>query len=412
MQNDKMQTPYKHLPHLLQHLNKECIDQPEETAAYLQTLKLANLGQLMGGITHTFNNILGGILGYSQLLKEHLADDLDASRQAAVIEQASKRASKLISQLQFYSQKHTGSHRIVDPKMIVEEIRAIAAASFNKNITIKTSYEHGDVRISVDMAAIMHALMNLCINAKEAMPDGGELHLATVLAEKATIFDSETIDSETDTFVTFKIQDTGIGMAAHELQHAMQPLYSTKDGNLALGMGLPTARSIIQDHRGDLRIQSEKGRGTTCWVYLPTTASSSGPRRATEVVESQGKNNGHVIMVVDDESELCLMAKKIFENHGYRVVTADSGRDAIRILETRPDEIQLVILDMCLPGEDGAKVFEAVKRVSAQSKVLLTSGYTYNSPYQDVIDRNDGFFVPKPWDIPELIKKTQQVLAR
>ncbi|MFQ5651502.1 MAG: response regulator [bacterium] len=409
-----MKTEYKYTALLLDHICTTIQQSPGTAENCLQLMKLANLGKLMGGVAHTFNNILGGILGYSQLLKEELQADSDAYRQAQVIEAASKRASRLISQLQVYAQNHSGYKRIVDPKTVVEEVLAIVASSFGKNIKTSTSYHHANARIIIDFAATLHVLLTLCLNAKEAMPDGGQIDIATELERDDQIeHGADTSGRERNgCTVIFKVSDTGVGIKQEHLARVFEPFFSTKPPELASGLGLTMAQSIARDHGGEITVESQEGKGATFSLHIPAANKPLVSATSRKTAGRENKNGrGEVIMVVDDEIELCLMAKKILENKGYAVIVANSGRSAIKELEEHANEIQLVILDMNMPGEDGVKVYQTLKQLSTQSKVILTSGYTYNSPYQHLIDKAKDPFIPKPWDLPELIKETRRVLA-
>ncbi len=380
----------------LECIKKELESNPENLEKYLQILRLASVGEMMGELGHTFNNILGGILGYSQLLKEHLPEGSDALRQAEVIEKASRRASRLVSQMQFFTQKQTGQKRIVDPKQIVTEIRSILESGFNKNIKIITQCNHDSARLSVDLAAIYQTLLNICRNCKNAMPEGGELTIRTKLKGQ---------------FVTFEISDTGIGINSNDLPHIFEPFFSKKESGFASGMGLAIAKAIVKDHQGEIVAESEVGKGTVLRVFLPVVPPSGKPITATERQDTFTKADGELIMVVDDEEDLCEMAKRILEKRGFKVVTAGSGETAIEVFENHADEIKLVILDMILPDGDGTKVYKKIKELNPNSKIILTSGYIHNAPFQELIDSNKEKFLPKPWDLPELIQEAERVLG-
>ena len=376
-------------------IKKDLESNPENLEKYLQILRLASVGEMMGELSHTFNNILGGILGYSQLLKEQMLEGSDALRQAEVIEKASRRASKLVSQMQFFTQKQTGQKRIVDPKQIVTEIASILESTFNKNINIITQCDHGTARLSVDLTAIYQILLNICRNCKNAMPGGGELAIRTKLQ---------------DQLVIFEISDTGFGIHSNDLPHIFEPFFSKKESGLVSGMGLAIAEAIAKDHDGKIVAESEVGKGTVFRVFLPVVQPSEKPNKPSDKQDTFTKANGELIMVVDDEEDLCEMAKRIFEKRGFKVVIAGSGKTAIEVFENHADEIKLVILDMILPEGDGTKVYKKIKELNKNSKIILTSGYIHNAPFQELLENNEEHFLPKPWDLPELIQEAERVL--
>ena len=376
-------------------IKKDLESNPENLEKYLQILRLASVGEMMGELSHTFNNILGGILGYSQLLKEQMLEGSDALRQAEVIEKASRRASKLVSQMQFFTQKQTGQKRIVDPKQIVTEIASILESTFNKNIKIITQCDHGTARLSVDLTAIYQILFNICRNCKNAMPEGGELAIRTKLQ---------------DQLVIFEISDTGFGIHSNDLPHIFEPFFSKKESGLVSGMGLAIAEAIAKDHDGKIVAESEVGKGTVFRVFLPVVQPSEKPNKSIDKQDTFTKANGELIMVVDDEEDLCEMAKRIFEKRGFKVVIAGSGKTAIEVFQNHADEIKLVILDMILPEGDGTKVYKKIKELNKNSKIILTSGYIHNAPFQELLENNEEHFLPKPWDLPELIQEAERVL--
>ena len=379
----------------LEYVRKNLESNPENLEKYLQILKLASIGEMMGEISHTFNNILGGILGYSQLLKEQLQEDSDALRQAGIIEKASKRASKLVAQMQFFTQKQTYQKRIVDPKQIVTEIALILESTFNKNIKVTTQFNHGSARLSVDLTAIYQILLNICRNCKDAMPEGGELAIRTELKDR---------------FVTFEISDTGFGIDSNDLPHIFEPFFSKKKSGLVSGMGLSVAEAIVKDHQGKIVVESEIGKGTVFRVFLPAVQPSGKLIKSADNQDKFTKADGELILVVDDEEDLCEMAKRILEKRGFKVVIAGSGETAIEVFENHADEVKLVILDMILPDGDGTKVYKKIKELSKDSKFILTSGYIHDAPFQELIENNQEVFFPKPWDLPELIQEAERML--
>ena len=404
-----MRTEYEHTARLLKHLQRDLQDCPDDAAKLMQLMQLASLGRLMGGVAHTFNNILGGILGYAQLMKEELPGGSEASRQIEVIEGAAKRASCLVSQLQIYTQKHLGRRNLVDPAALVNEAVSVISSSFGRNIRIDSEMCHGRARICVDVPAICHAMITLCLNAKDAMPDGGEIRISTVTIPST---DMPPVNGDSGSMLAFRVSDHGVGISPENIKQIFQPFFSTKPPEIACGLGLSLVESIAKDHNGRVEVESQPGAGSTFSLLVPAVLPQTRAADTdTAVTADEGAGHGELIMVVDDEQDLCEMAKFILEKKGYRVLVAASGREAIQVVEERLREIQLVILDMNMPGDDGVRVYEALRRLGSTSKVILTSGYTFNSPYQQLIDSCDAPFVPKPWDLPALISETRRVLS-
>jgi CheY-like chemotaxis protein len=213
-----------------------------------------------------------------------------------------------------------------------------------------------------------------------------------------------------DQFVTFEISDTGFGIDSNDLPHIFEPFFSRKESGFASGMGLAVAEAIVKDNQGRIVAESEVGKGTVFRVFLPTAEPSVKLTKSADNQDKFMKADGELIMVVDDEEDLREMAKRIFEKRGFKVVIAGSGETAIEVFEKHANEIKLVILDMILPEGDGTKVYKKIKELRKDSKIILTSGYIHNAPFQELIENNQENFLPKPWDITELIEEAERVL--
>jgi len=392
------------LQELLTKLENSLKASPENIISFSHLSKLANIGQLTMGISHTFNNILGGILGYSQLLKSELGGNEDCVRQASVIEAAARRASKLVAQLQFHSYKNKPCISIIDPQVIVDEVVLLTTSSFPKNIKISSRCNHEGANVMVDMPSICQALLNICFNARDAMYEGGDLAIETFLDN-----DGKNSDEIKTECVIFRISDTGVGIPKELLTRIFQPFFTTKEDTLASGLGLTIAEGIIKSHEGDISVHPGAEKGTTFDVRLPCKQTSYVPENKS--ISKSIDEKEQLIMVVDDEKDLCQMAQKILEKKGYKVLLASSGKNAIEIYEEKHKSINLVILDMIMPGVDGSKVYHALRNISTKPKLIVTSGYVHNAPFQNIIDSGNVTFIPKPWDLPEFLKLTETVLS-
>lgn len=389
---------------LLVKLEGELKASPENILRFNHLAKLANVGQLALSTSHTFNNILGGILGYSQLLKIELQKNEEGLRQAATIESAARRASKLVTQLQLHSSNSKPSLSVVDPQLIVDEIALLIQSTFPKNIKIISKCDHEKARVTIDFASICQALLNICLNAKEAMPTGGTLKIETRLTSELTDKNEEEID-----YVIFKISDTGGGIPEELLTRIFKPFFSTKEDTMASGLGLTIAEGVVREHGGEIAVRPGEKKGTIFEIQLPYKQASYIPEN--KHIPRPAENKEQVIMVVDDEEDLRYMAKMILEKKGFSVLLAESGENAIELFKEKHDSIDLVILDMIMPGIDGAKVYHALRNISSSSKLILTSGYVHNAPFQDIVESGDVTFIPKPWDLPEFLKEAEKTLS-
>lgn len=389
---------------------REAIRNSDDSAErYLTLNKMASLGALLGGVAHTFNNILGGILGYAQLLGEDLQGNEDALRHAAVIEKAAKRASKLVYQLQIIANKKPLRLQPLEINRVVQEVSVILENTLNKSIRLKTDFATENTYVRGDFVLLCQALLNVCLNARQAMPDGGEILLQTRPTVLEIPDDKNHLQEQNAVEIT--VQDDGCGIRAEHLPFVFEPFFSTRDVHNGAGMGLTVVREIIDRHRGKVGIESIEGRGTTVKLFLPAQGRSSGaePKRAQQE-RSRTPFNGEVILVVDDEKDLLGMARRIFEKKGCRVLLAGTGQEAIEMVQNHKNDIAVVILDMILPETDGAKVYRQVKELAPGLKVILTSGYNSTFNYDELIQGEHDIFMQKPWKLPDLIRETRRLL--
>lgn len=376
---------------------------------YLRLQRLASLGNLVGDIAHKLNNILGGILGYSQLLQKELDPTSDVHRHGLIIEKAAKRAAKLISQLKIFANSQVYEKKPVYPENLVQEVVAILESVFNKNIKIDVQFDHNNQMILADFSSMCQVLLNVCINARDAMPDGGKLVIQTKLSTENDQGQNSTKRNSSRKYVVFEISDSGGGIEEKNLPHIFEPFFTTKEPEKGSGLGLTIVEGIVKEHQGKVNVSSKKGEGTTFEIYLPATNKTSEYPENSPVDEDE-LGEGELIMVVEDEADLRDMAKSIFERKGYRVLVADNGESAIKICDEYKDEIRLIILDMILPDINGALVCQEIRAKGCKSKIILTSGYTNNSTINNMFKQGIESFVPKPWDLPELIKETKRIL--
>lgn len=377
---------------------------------FLEAQKLANIGNIAAGLAHNLNNILGGILGYAQLLQDELPGEPPAAKHAAVIEKACRRAHKLLSNLLFLTDLKSGERHAIDPKQLVENhVLNLLAASLSKNIEVRVRFSHEGKRIVGDPMLLTQALLNIALNAREAMPHDGILTFETELTYVEEEAQEHGALYEARPYMVLTVADTGAGMTPECLAKACQPFFTKKDSPHHSGLGLTLAEAIVREHGGKLTIDSKEGEGTRTSLCLPAADDS------IKVIDAEDREQtptgrGETIMVVDDEEDLREMAKRIFEKKGFRVLLAADGDAAIRLLKKHRDTVNLIILDLILPGKDGTHVYRKLRERSKDAKIILTSGYTRDVAIQNLIENEAEAFIPKPWEIPALLKETCRVL--
>jgi nitrogen-specific signal transduction histidine kinase/CheY-like chemotaxis protein len=383
---------------------------PDNIERFLSIQRMATIGSLSGRIAHNLNNILGGILGYSQLLQNELDPASDAFRQASVIEQATKRASKLISQFLILSDNPRSQKGPNDPKKLVEHVVSVLKSGFGKNTSIDIHFNHKSKRIWADFSLMSQVLLNVGLNAREAMPSGGVLKLQTGLSSLYDVSKNKYIKNYPANFVVFKISDTGVGINSEIMPLIFDPFFTTKESTMAGGLGLTLAKGIVADHNGEIKVFSKVGEGTTFEIYIPVIREINSAEKEGDMNMEDRTGEGELILVVDDEEDLRAMAKTIFENKGYRVLLAKDGETAIKAYREHADEIRLIILDIVMPGIDGVQIYQEFKAKGSGAKIILTSGYLEDFKIQNVLSQGVESFVPKPWDLPNLLRETRRVL--
>ena len=405
MTQDKLSSSIESTPEKI----REALKQSDASIErYLQLNKMASIGGAVHGIAHTFNNILGGILGYSQLLGEELKDNPEASRHAKVIEKAAKRASRLVYQLQILANKKTFTLKKVDSLRIVTEVTEIIESSLNKSIILKKKFHRSKLYLIADDVAISHALLNVCINAKQAMPEGGKLVLETrnVTRKLPVPQGKNTLQNAFE----ISVKDTGCGISPEQLPFVFEPFFSTKDVQTGAGMGLTVTKDIVARHGGIIHLESKEGVGTTVTITLPLDNTHTDVLHHIEK-KSPVTFNGKCILVVDDEQDLQMLAKRILEHKGGTVLLAGSGARAIELIREKHCDLDLVILDMILPEGDGKSVYKTIKEVDENLSVILTSGYNAQFNYDEIIRGANDIFIPKPWDVEFLLDAAQKLLG-
>ena len=370
--------------------------------------ELTLIGNMVGETAHKLSNLVGGMLGYAQLLLNELPPETRAARYARTFERAARRAGDLITQLHLLSNpKYAPERKPVAPEELLRAVLARLERSFDlREIRTKLRLRHGKAKVSGDARLLEMAFYRLCENAVQAMPQGGTLTIESARAKQGEVDRGESL-SKTQAYLLFRIKDTGTGLSEEAVLEVFRPFYSAWPDSSGVGLGLTLANAAVRSLKGEIRLTSKLGQGTTCEILLPTTQTKHADpeEKPTEEDTRQDK----AIMVVDDEDDLLQLAKTIFERKGFRVLAASSGQEALQVFKAHEDEINLVILDVILPGNEGERVYHALKQSAHKPKIILTSGYIQGSPYLKFLEQCDDAFVAKPWDLPDLVKKVSRL---
>lgn len=395
----------------LQGVFKDITEQERLERQLRQAQKMEAIGTLAGGIAHDFNNLLQAILGYTQILTiEKEADDPERSK-LEQIEKSAMRASELTQQLLTFSRKVESKLRPVDLNLEVKQVQKLLKRTIPKMINIELHLEKDLHVVNADPAQVEQVMMNLAVNARDAMPEEGNL-----LIETENIFLDEQYcrahpGAVPGQYVCLSITDTGHGMDRETLDHIFEPFYTTKEVGKGTGLGLSMVYGIVKSHRGYIMCYSEPGIGTTFKIYLPAVEKED-QREKTESVREAKKVPGgkETILLVDDEELLRAVGKETLEQFGYTVLTASDGESALKYYSEKKGEISLVILDLMMPGMGGKQCLEQLLAMDPDTKVVIASGYSVNGPTKATLEAGAKGFIKKPFDLKQMLKVVRKVL--
>jgi two-component system cell cycle sensor histidine kinase/response regulator CckA len=367
--------------------------------------KMEALGTLAGGIAHDFNNLLMGIQGRSSLMATDLEPSHPHQEHISAIEDYIRSATELTRQLLGFAR---GGKYEVKPTEINDLVLASSAmfGRTRKEIQIHTKVDDKPLVVEADKRQIEQVLLNLYINAWQAMPGSGELYLETKI-EQVTDDRCKIHQIAPGDYAKISVTDTGIGMDEATMQRIFDPFFTTKEKGRGTGLGLASAYGIIRNHHGMILVQSQTGAGTTFDIFLPLSEKNVRQESHEETGPIQGEET---ILLVDDEEMIIEVGQAMLEKLGYRVVTARGGEAALAEIGKSNNHFDLVVLDLIMPGMDGGQVFDSIRKRRPDLPVMLSSGYAINGQAEDIMQRGCDGFIQKPFNITELSQKIRQIL--
>ncbi len=377
-----------------------------------QKQKMEAVGTLASGIAHDFNNILQAISGYVQLMLPKEGLDNPNLDYLGEIDRATERAATLVRQLLTFSRRVETELRPLDLNREVIQAVRMLERTIPKMIQLETNLAPELKAIKGDANQLEQVLMNLGTNARDAMPNGGRLSIET----KNVVLqgpDCQThLDLPPGEYVLLTVSDTGCGMDEETLQHIFEPFFTTKKVGDGTGLGLATVYGIVKGHGGSIHCSSQPGRGAVFQIYFPALEREDAPaiRRDSGPIKIPGGNE--TVLLVDDEPAVIRVAQDILETQGYQTITAGSGEEAVRIYRERGAEIDLVVLDLGMPGMGGQKCLERLLELDSRLKVIITSGYADGIQAKAVVEAGAREFLGKPYRLTDMLQKVRQVLDR
>jgi signal transduction histidine kinase/FixJ family two-component response regulator len=380
-----------------------------------QSQKMESIGQLAAGVAHDINNILTIIQGHAGLLLNVASLDADATRSAKQISAASERAAGFIRHLLMFSRKQVYRTRILDLNAVLNNLESMLPRMLGEHITLETSCGSDLPRIAADVAMVEQIVMNLAVNARDAMPKGGKLLLKTSAVDIAAGYAQLPAVAHAGRFICLAVTDNGCGMEASVLQRIFEPFFTTKEVGKGTGLGLATVYGIVKQHRGWVEVRSEVGIGTTFKVFLPAAGEVSQLSVISPVKSGVVRGGPETILLVEDENNLLELMREVLEQHQYRVLTAVSGDEALRVWDKHNGQIDLLLTDMIMPGGmTGDELAAELKRRKPGLKTIYASGYTSAFVGRD-FGEDAITFLAKPYQpqqVAQLIRNTLDESAK
>jgi len=371
-----------------------------------QAQKMEAIGTLAGGIAHDFNNLLMGIQGnISLLLLDKTPDHRDATY-LKNMEKSVMRASELTRQILGFARGGKYEVKVTDINALLEKTAEMFGRT-RREITIRRDLQDSPWKIEADQSQLQQVLLNLLVNAWQAMPGGGELALQTANVVIEAGSPGMPPDAVPGSYVRIDVTDTGVGMDTHTQARIFEPFFTTREPGHGTGLGLSSVFGIVANHNGFITVRSEKGRGSTFSVFFPAI---SGAVTQKQKPAGAARRDANTILLVEDEEMVANIGRQMLERLGYRVIVAQTGDEALALYEKRRAEIDLVILDMIMPGMGGGTVFDRIRAIDPQAAVLLSSGYSLNGQALEIMKRGCRGFIQKPFSIEQLKQKISEIL--
>ncbi|MGE5313743.1 MAG: ATP-binding protein [Acidobacteriota bacterium] len=371
--------------------------------------KMDSIGTLAAGIAHDFNNILGIMMGYADLLRLHLGRPEKAAHALAMMTNAINRGAGLVKQLLTFARKTPTIYAPTNVNTIINELRALFHETFPKTITIELALADDLPEIDADATQLHQVVLNLCVNARDAMPRGGTLSISTGIAASGAIREKRH-EYPPRRYVTITIADTGMGMDEAVQKRIFEPFFTTKEPGKGTGLGLSVVFGIIENHHGAIDVRSERGKGTVFTLYLPVPAGGVILHPTDAAMDEAAGSGSETILLVEDEPMLRSLISEGLTAQGYRVISAGDGKEGFDLYRTHKEEIAVVFSDIGLPGIDGIEMARRIRADNPQAKIILASGYLSPEARREMETAGLRDFIQKPCPIPAVVRKIRATI--
>ena len=383
-------------------VSRDVTEEKKLAAQFLRSQRMESIGTLAGGIAHDLNNVLTPIMMAIEILRDKIPD-AGSQRTLEIVETSAKRGADIVRQVLAFGRGVKGDRILVQLKHVVKEVSKIARETFPKLIEIKTDIPRELWTVSADPTQMHQVLLNMLVNARDAMPGGGML---TISAENTKLDENYSrmhFEAKPGPYACIVITDTGTGIPADVREKIFEPFFTTKEIGMGTGLGLSTTLAIVKSHGGFINLTSEVGKGTTFRIYIPATGTASSEAATNEeVVLPVG--NGELILVIDDEAAIREITKETLRVHGYNAITASDGAEGIALFAENKRDIKVVITDIMMPIMDGTAAIFVLKRICPDVKIIATSGFITKEQLKTPPDSNVVAFLTKPYTAEKVLK--------
>ncbi|MFN6561235.1 MAG: PAS domain S-box protein [Nostoc sp. ChiSLP01] len=374
---------------------------------FFRTQRLESVGILAGGIAHDLNNILTPILAASQLLQNKFFQDEERCQQLmTLVESNAKRGATLVKQVLSFARGFKGERTIIQVEYLISEIIQIVQQTFPKSIEFSTTIAEDILAVTGDTTQLHQVLMNLIVNARDALPDGGNIQISATNQFLDEAYTKMNLDAKVGNYIVITIADNGTGIPPEILDKIFEPFFTTKEVNTGTGLGLSTAIGIIKSHGGFIKVSSRVGKGSKFKVFLPAV-------EATEVLNVENSEahigQGELILVVDDEPQIREIAQIILENHNYKMLAASTGIEAIALYAQYKHQIKAVLMDIMMPEMDGITAIRTLQKMNKQVQIIACSGLNSMEIFTEAADAKVQAVLSKPYTAKELLKILHQI---
>jgi nitrogen-specific signal transduction histidine kinase len=377
-----------------------------------QSQKMEAIGRLAGGIAHDFNNILTIIKGYSQLSLSELKEGHPLRENLEGINKSTDRATDLIRKILAFSRRQVMEMKVLDLNTLLMDLDKLLHRVIGEDIELVAVLAEDLGRVKVDPGQIEQVILNMAVNAKDAMPNGGKLTIETTNAELDGAYARSHLAVAPGRYVMLSVSDTGVGMSPEIKERIFEPFYTTKEKNKGTGLGLSTVYGIVKQSGGNIWVYSEVGQGTTFKIYLPREEEEPLEEVREKVVKEELLRGSETVLVVEDEEELRKLAVRFLQKQGYKVLEASQGDEALSIYGRHDEPIHLLVTDVVMPGMSGRELSERLTSLCREIKILYMSGHTNSAILHHGVLEPGVNLLQKPFTPEALVRKVREVLDK